>query len=69
MQNPSPSVTAFKPGDQVLLARGSYQGTSGVFLRLHTDTNWADIQEQNGSIRMHPVAWLTDYNGKKEQTK
>jgi hypothetical protein len=68
MQTPSPSVTAFQAGDQVLLAKGSYQGTSGIFLRFHADANWADIQERNGSIRMHPVAWLTNYIGKKEQT-
>ena len=69
MENAGPAVRAFKPGDRVLLAMGTYQGVSGVFLRLHADTNWADIQERNGCIRMHPVAWLTDYNGKKEEMK
>jgi len=50
---------AFREGDEVVLAEGTYQGTPGVFLRLREDTNWADITERNGSIRSHPVVWLT----------
>jgi hypothetical protein len=49
----------FREGDEVVLAEGTYQGTPGVFLRLREDTNWADITERNGSIRSHPVVWLT----------
>ena len=41
-----------------MLAEGTYQGTLGVFLRLKTDVNWADITERNGDIRSHPVIWL-----------
>jgi len=50
--------TAFREGEEVVLAKGSYQGTLGVFVRLKNDVNWADIKERNGSIRSHPVAWL-----------
>ena len=49
---------AFREGDEVVLATGTYQGTPGVFLRLREDVKWADITERNGSIRSHPVAWL-----------
>ena len=51
--------TALREGDEVVLARGSYQGTRGVFLRLKEDVNWADITERNGSIRSHPMVWLS----------
>jgi hypothetical protein len=48
----------FREGDQVRLARGSYTGTLGVFLRLREDPNWADVTESDGSVRRHPVEWL-----------
>lgn len=48
----------FREGDEVVLAKGSYQGTLGVFLRLKEDTSWADIRERDGAIRSHPVMWL-----------
>lgn len=48
----------FREGDEVVLAKGTYQGTPGVFLRLREDVNWADISERNGSVRSHPVIWL-----------
>ena len=48
----------FREGDEVLLAEGTYQGTHGVFLRLKTDANWAEIMERNGGVRSHPVEWL-----------
>lgn len=50
--------TALREGDEVVLARGSYQGTLGIFLRLKEDINWADITERNGSVRSHPMVWL-----------
>jgi hypothetical protein len=53
-----PVGVGFHEGDEVVLAKGTYQGTSGVFLRLREDVKWADITERNGSIRSHPVAWL-----------
>lgn len=56
-----PSVSGrrqFSEGDRVVLAEGTYQGTVGVFLRLRPDCNWADIAEQSGRIRSHPVEWL-----------
>ena len=40
-----------------MLAKGSYQGTLGVFLHVKEDTNLADIRERNGAIRSHPVIW------------
>jgi hypothetical protein len=50
--------TEFHEGDAVVLARGPYQGTPGVFGRLLADINWAEITERNGAIRSHPVVWL-----------
>ncbi|MBI2688458.1 MAG: hypothetical protein HYX27_19310 [Acidobacteria bacterium] len=50
--------STFQEGDEVVLARGTYPGTLGVFLRLKEDVNWADIRERNGDIRSHPVIWL-----------
>ncbi len=52
------NVKDFKEGDQVVLVEGTYPGTRGVFLNLRTDPNWADIQEQSGRIRSHPLVWL-----------
>jgi len=49
---------AFREGEEVVLANGTYQGTPGVFLRLREDANWADIRERNGVVRSHPVIWL-----------
>ena len=48
----------FHAGDEVVLAKGTYQGTRGVFLRLREDVNWADSTELNGDVRNHPVIWL-----------
>lgn len=49
---------AFREGEEVVLADGTYRGTLGVFLHLRDDANWADIRERNGVIRSHPVVWL-----------
>jgi hypothetical protein len=49
---------AFRKGDEVVLAEGTYQGTLGTFLGLKEDANWADITERNGEVRSHPVTWL-----------
>lgn len=49
---------AFREGDEVVLDRGTYQGTLGVFVRLRKDVKWADIMERNGALRSHPVVWL-----------
>ncbi len=57
------TLPAFREGDQVVLARGSHQGSLGVFLRLREDTRWADITERNGSVRSHPVEWLAHSEG------
>ena len=46
-----------------MLAKGTYQGTPGVFLRLDEDVRWADITERNGSVRSHPVEWLAHVTG------
>jgi hypothetical protein len=62
-----PAGAAFKEGDEVVLAEGSYQGTPGVFLHLRADVNWADIQERDGSTRNHPVAWLAHATGEGPQ--
>ncbi len=52
------NLLAFQKGDEVFLARGSYEGTLGVFLNLRTDPKWADILERNSQVRSHPVEWL-----------
>ena len=58
MMSAQPAGPTFREGDEVVLAKGSYQGTLGVFLHVKEDTNWADIRERNGAIRSHPVIWL-----------
>jgi hypothetical protein len=58
MTDPKGAVAPFREGDEVTLAEGTYQGTSGVFLRFDQDVNWAYITEQSGRVRNHPVAWL-----------
>ena len=55
MRRPAPNSTR---GDNLVLAQGTYQGTPGVFLRLTEDVHWAEIKEQNGTVRNHPVMWL-----------
>ena len=49
----------FNEGDEVVLVGGGYTGTPGVFLQLREDPKWADIRERDGSIRRHPVEWLS----------
>jgi hypothetical protein len=48
----------FLEGDNVVLARGTYEGTPGVFRRLRADPRWADITERDGIVRSHPLEWL-----------
>ena len=63
MMSAQPAGPTFREGDEVVLAKGSYQGTLGVFLHVKVDTNWADIRERNGAIRSHPVIWLAHSAG------
>jgi hypothetical protein len=63
MTSVRPIAPGFQKGESVVLAKGSYQGTCGVFLNLRTDPLWADIEESGGNIRSHPVAWL-DHSAK-----
>ena len=58
MTSNGPAVPAFHAGDEVVLAHGTYQGTSGIFLKLREDTRWAEITELDGAVRSHPVLWL-----------
>ncbi|GEM_PF-6875832 len=52
----------FKPGDNVILAEGPYQGTPGVFLGpMKIDARWADIKERNDVVRQHPLVWLRHF--------
>lgn len=49
----------FRMGDPVVvLYQGLYNGIPGRFLGRREDPNWADIEEQNGLVRSHPVLWL-----------
>jgi hypothetical protein len=57
--SPNSKDLIFTAGDAVVLANGTYQGTSGTFLRLREDPKWADIAQQDGTTRSHPLAWLT----------
>ncbi|HXR39798.1 MAG TPA: hypothetical protein VN776_11920, partial [Terracidiphilus sp.] len=54
----SAQIPIFHNGDAVSLAKGSYQGTIGVFLHLCNDPKWAEILEPNSEVRSHPVEWL-----------
>lgn len=47
MTSGTATASTFCAGDQVVLDRGTYQGTMGVFVRLKQDANWADIMERN----------------------
>ena len=58
-----PGPAEFLEGDEVVLARGSYQGTLGIFVRFRRDAHWADIMERNGRMRSHPVEWLAHSTG------
>ena len=58
MASDTSAGNAFQEGDEVVLDRGTYQGTLGVFVRLRKDANWAEILERDGSLWSHPVAWL-----------
>jgi len=51
-------IAEFREGDNVVLALGTYQGRTGVFVRLRDDAKWADIRDADGSVRSHPIAWL-----------
>jgi len=53
-----PIESGFHKGEAVVLARGTYPGTQGVFLQLREDPAWADIRQSDGEIRSHPVEWL-----------
>ncbi len=48
----------FREGDAVYLAKGSYVGATGIFLKLRSDPKWADIRETDDTIREHPVEWI-----------
>ena len=61
--NAKPAPSTFREGDEVVLAAGSNQGTTGIFMHLKTDPNWADIRERNGNIRSHPMEWLAHTKG------
>jgi hypothetical protein len=63
MLSTQPTAPTFREGDEVVLAKGSYQGTLGIFLHMKEDANWADIRERNGATRSHPVIWLAHYAG------
>jgi hypothetical protein len=52
------SSISFENGELVFLTKGTYAGTRGTFLKLRTDPNWADVREDNGRIREHPLGWL-----------
>ncbi len=58
MTNDKTDSSPFREGDEVVLDRGTYQGTLGVFVRLREDVKWADIKERNGAVWSHPVEWL-----------
>jgi len=58
MTTTKPLVPVFHQGEAVILAKGNNEGATGVFLKLRPDKNWADVADQNGNVRSHPVVWL-----------
>ena len=50
--------TLFKKGDAVVLSQGPNVYRLGIFAALRKDSKWADIEEHDGILRPHPVAWL-----------
>jgi len=58
MMNTRPDNQPFREGDEVVLAQGTYPGTTGVFLHFHEDAKWANITERNGQVSCHPVQWM-----------
>jgi hypothetical protein len=57
-QTATAMACVFHKGDQVYLAKGSYQGTVGTFIHLRTDPKWADILEPDLTVRVHSVKWM-----------
>ena len=54
------NLSLFHKGDEVFLAKGSYEGTLGIFLNLRDDPKWADILERSSRVRSHQVdGWNT----------
>jgi hypothetical protein len=49
------AYAAFRNGDLVFLAKGTYAGTRGTFLSLRADTHWADTKQEDGVTREYPV--------------
>jgi hypothetical protein len=58
-RQPGPAEPVFAKGDEVVIVKGTYTGTPGVFLQFRADIKWADITERNGTVRSHPLEWLT----------
>ena len=54
----------FHKGEKVILTKGTYQGTCGIFLAYKDDKNWADIEETDGAVRSHPLDWLAHLDPK-----
>ncbi len=48
----------FRAGNKVMLDQGPNRYTSGVFLKLNDDVEYATVQESDGAIRSHPVEWM-----------
>jgi hypothetical protein len=57
-RQPGSTDAVFSEGDEVVLAKGTYTGTPGVFVGSRADIKWADIIERNGTVRSHPLEWL-----------
>src|SRR3954470_16395116 len=57
---PSPATgpARFHQGDEVKLIRGTYQGTTGVFLHVNLDPKWGEIREWDCQVRSHPMEWM-----------
>ena len=57
MMSTQPAGPTFREGDEVVLAKGSYQGTLGIFLHMKEDTNWRTSGNAT-ALSSHPVIWL-----------
>jgi len=48
----------FVVGERVRLVAGTYGGTCGRFEGVCADPGWAQIREDSGRVRNHPMEWL-----------
>lgn len=48
-------------GAEIFVAEGPHKGVRGIFLGLEDQLEWAAIEETDGAVSRHPVAWLRSH--------